>query len=283
MAVRATTSRKHSKWFRVARSGAFLAMLVSIATDVEARGFGGGRGGGGFRGGGSVSMSRGGSFSRGSGSYGRGSFDRGSSDRSPSISGNYQRSSALDRNSSRRSVDSDLSGYSPGGTFTRSGDYGRPSSRPGQGGSGTEIGQGNRPSTLPGGGGTATQLPARLPGDGGSATQLPANRPGGGADRPIDPGNRPAHPIECRGGCDGSEGWIDHPIAAGIAIGAIAGAAAAIGTTYYELPYGCPPYYWGNAYYYNCDGIWYQPQYEGETIVYVTVPDPSGVQQPPTK
>ena len=77
-------------------------------------------------------------------------------------------------------------------------------------------------------------------------------------------------------------GWIDHPIAAGIAIGAIA-TAVAIGSTYYYLPADCPPYYWNDVFYYSCGGVYYEPQYEGDTIVYVTVPDPSGGQQPPAK
>ena len=29
--------------------------------------------------------------------------------------------------------------------------------------------------------------------------------------------------------------------------------------------------------YYNCGGAYYQPQYEGDTVVYVTVPDPATV------
>lgn len=200
--------------------------------------------GGGFRGGGSMSMSRGGSFSRGSGSFG----DRGMN--------------------------------SSGGTFSRSGSYNRPSTtdRPGAGGSGTQIGGRDRPAQLPSGG------------------VAPGDRPGGGggSGRPIDPGNRPGgggsgterphpeHPINCPGcGGSGTEGWFDHPLAAGIAIGAVAGAAAAIGSYYYALPPDCPPYYWSDLTYYSCGGSWYQPQYEGDTVVYVTVPDPSNGQQPP--
>src|SRR5678815_3979687 len=77
MAYRASAhSRRH--WFRIARAGALLALLVSVAVDVEARGGrgggggfrGGGFGGGGIRGGGSTSIGRGGDF-------GRGSYDRG--------------------------------------------------------------------------------------------------------------------------------------------------------------------------------------------------------------
>ncbi len=103
-------------------------------------------------------------------------------------------------------------------------------------------------------------MPAR-PGGGGSGTQW----------RPDCP--------KCD---DGGGGWVDHPIAAGIAIGAVA-AAVAIGSTYYYLPTDCPPYYWDGINYYSCYGNWYEPQYEGDTIVYVTVPDPSAGQQPPAK
>ena len=151
-------------------------------------------------------------------------------------------------------------------------------------------------------GGTATQLPASRPGSGGSVrncrqstrqrwvrvaasrqsawrrrigTQLPADRPGGG-------GSGTAWRPDCPKCSDGGGGWVDHPIAAGIAIGATAGAtAAAIGSSYY-LPADCPPYYW-DGFNYSCYSNWYEPQYEGDTIVYMTVPDPSGGQQPPAK
>jgi len=271
--------QRKSAWFLIAWSGALLAMAVSAATEADARGFRGGgggfRGGGGIRGGGSTSMGRGGDFSRGS-------FDRGSGS------------------------------YRSGGTFSRDGSYSKPSKldnkpsgldRPGGSGSGTNWdsmtrvpssgGRGSAtqlPASRPGGGGSGTQLPANRPGGGGSGTQLPANRPGGGgggtqlpADRPGGGGGGTEWRPDCPKCSDGWDGWVDHPIAAGIAIGAIAGAAVAIGTTYYSLPYDCPPYYWSGINYYYCNDVYYQPQYEGDTIVYVTVPDPSGGQQPPAK
>ena len=231
MDARASSNRKQLKsaWFGVARNGALLAILVSVAADVEARGGGGGfRGGGGIRGGGSMSMSRGSSFNRGS-------YDRGSGS------------------------------YRSGGTFSRDGSYSKPSALD------------RKPSGLdrPGGSGSGTNWDAmtRVPSSGGSATQLPANRPGGG-------GSGTEWRPDCPKCSDGGGGWVDHPVAAGIAIGAIAGAAAAIGSTYYYLPADCPPYYWSGIYYYSCDGIFYEPQYEGDTVVYVTVPDPSAGQQP---
>ena len=73
-------------------------------------------------------------------------------------------------------------------------------------------------------------------------------------------------------------GWGDYPIGAGIAIGAVAGMTAmAYGSAYYALPRGCSPYAYHSYTYYNCGGAYYQPQYEGDTVVYVTVPDPATV------
>ena len=50
---------------------------------------------------------------------------------------------------------------------------------------------------------------------------------------------------------------------------------------WYALPYGCPPWYWGGLSYYSCGGSYYRPIYEGSTVVYVTVDDPSQGQQQP--
>ena len=59
------------------------------------------------------------------------------------------------------------------------------------------------------------------------------------------------------------------------AIGAVAGVtAAAIGSAYYALPHGCAPYPYGGYSYYSCGGAYYEPQYQGDTVVYVTVPAP---------
>jgi len=55
-------------------------------------------------------------------------------------------------------------------------------------------------------------------------------------------------------------------------------AGAIIGSSYYSLPYGCPEYAWSGYSYYHCYGDWYLPQYEGDTVVYVTVPDPTNGQ-----
>jgi hypothetical protein len=49
---------------------------------------------------------------------------------------------------------------------------------------------------------------------------------------------------------------------------------------YYGLPVGCAPYGYGGYSYYSCGGVYYEPRYEGDTVVYVTVPDPSGGKAP---
>lgn len=71
-------------------------------------------------------------------------------------------------------------------------------------------------------------------------------------------------------------GWNDYPVGAGLAIGtAAAVTAAAWGSAYYHLPTGCAPYPYGGYSYYSCGGAYYEPRYEGDTVVYVTVPDPA--------
>lgn len=73
------------------------------------------------------------------------------------------------------------------------------------------------------------------------------------------------------------DGWGDYPIGAGWAIGMTAAwaTAAAYGSAYYALPPNCGPYPYASYTYYNCGGAYYQPQYEGDTVVYVSVPDPA--------
>jgi hypothetical protein len=53
-----------------------------------------------------------------------------------------------------------------------------------------------------------------------------------------------------------------------------------MGAMYYSLPPACSPYAWGGYGYYHCGGMYYEPRYEGDTVVYVTVPDPSGGKAP---
>jgi hypothetical protein len=93
------------------------------------------------------------------------------------------------------------------------------------------------------------------------------------------------------GGYGGWGNWADHPVAAGVVVGAAVGATAAAaygaygyGSTYYDLPVGCPPYAYGGYTYYSCGGAYYEPRYEGSSVTYVTVPPPAGssASNPPT-
>jgi hypothetical protein len=68
--------------------------------------------------------------------------------------------------------------------------------------------------------------------------------------------------------------WNDnyHPIARGVAFGtAAAVTAAAVGSMMYTLPPACSPY---RTSYYYCGGVYYEPQYQGDKVVYVVVPQP---------
>ena len=94
-----------SNWFRLARAGAFVAVLMFVADEGFARGRGGG---GGMRGGGGGFSARGGAST---------SFGRGGGAAHANRGGNFN-----------------------GGTFSRAGNY----SRPGQGGAGTRH-QGDPP------------------------------------------------------------------------------------------------------------------------------------------
>jgi hypothetical protein len=119
--------------------------------------------------------------------------------------------------------------------------------------------------------------------------QGPSQRPGQGgginnSGNRINTGDRNTNiDIDNDWGGDWN-GWGDYPIGAGIAIGATAAWATAVayGSAYYALPHGCNPYPYAAYTYYSCGGAYYQPQYEGDTVVYVSVPDPATVtvQQP---
>jgi hypothetical protein len=102
----------------------------------------------------------------------------------------------------------------------------------------------------------------------------------GGGRNNINSGNRiNTGDINVNNGWDnGWGGWVDHPVAAGVVAGAVVGAAAygyGYGSSYYALPTGCSPYPYSGYSYYSCGGAYYEPRYEGDTVVYVTVPDPS--------
>jgi hypothetical protein len=70
----------------------------------------------------------------------------------------------------------------------------------------------------------------------------------------------------CRGG-------YNHPIAAGVAIGAIAVTTAAVmGSYYYALPpSGCSIVYRNGISYHYCGSVYYQQSYSGNDVVYVVV------------
>jgi len=63
-----------------------------------------------------------------------------------------------------------------------------------------------------------------------------------------------------------------YPIAAGVAIGAVAGmTAAAVGSYYYGLPAGCGQVMMGGIGYYQCGSAYYQQSMNGDQVVYVAV------------
>ena len=67
------------------------------------------------------------------------------------------------------------------------------------------------------------------------------------------------------------------PVARAAAYGVAAGVtAAAIGSVAYSLPSGCSSLYYSGLGYYNCGGVYYQPQYSGTNVTYVVVQNPQG-------
>src|SRR5204863_31471 len=103
-------------------------------------------------------------------------------------------------------------------------------------------------------------------GGGGGRTATSVNRGSGGGGRPSA-STRPS---------GGGGGGYGRPLAGAVAFGAVAGlTAAAIGSTYYSLPpTGCSPYPYASYTYYHCGSAWYQPQYQGTQVTYVTVEAP---------
>ena len=230
-----------SRLARVASCAALCLVVVSGAADAQRRG-GGARGG----------MRAGGG--RPSGGM------RPSGGTRTSVNPNIGRSAGGARPTTLPST--------PGRTGTAAGQL---PSRPGGGGGGIQAGGGaaNRPGA--GGGGIQgggqnrpSQLPSR-PGAGGGGIQGSGNR----GDINIDRDN--IANINHGGDWDNwHPGW-----AAGAVVGA-AVAAAAIGSMVYALPPGCGSAYYTGYTYYDCGGVWYQPQYEGDDVVYVVVENPSG-------
>jgi hypothetical protein len=215
---------------RVAMAGAFISVAAFAVQEVDARG-GGGRGGG-ARGGGSTSMSRGGGG--GGGGYNRGG------------------------------------GGSGGGSFSRSGNYSRPSG--GASAGQRASGSAQRATTRPGQGGSGTQRA----GNAGNINTGNVNR-GNINTGNINTGNinRGDVNIDVDNDWNGWGGYYDHPVGA-FAAGAVVGAttAAVLGSRYYALPSGCSPYPYASLTYYSCGGAWYQPSYQGDTVVYVVVDKP---------
>ena len=52
------------------------------------------------------------------------------------------------------------------------------------------------------------------------------------------------------------------------------GTAVPIGTTILSLPAGCSSVSATGGTYFNCAGVYYQPSYQGNTLVYIVVPAP---------
>jgi hypothetical protein len=118
------------------------------------------------------------------------------------------------------------------------------------------------------------------PGGGGSGT---ANINRGGGNRSgnrintgdVNIGNRTN--INIDNDHDHGWDWDDHyhPVAAGVAFGTAAAiTSAAIGSMMYSLPPACAPYPYGGYSYYSCGGVYYEPRYQGDKVVYVVVEQP---------
>jgi len=163
--------------------------------------------------------------------------------------------------------------------YSSSGSANRAATRPSRGNSSGNRDRGSRadtqPATRPGNAGSRDQVNNDLPGSGDRF----GNINNGNINIDVDPGF----------------GNIRHPIAAGIVVGAAIGAAAGAWYPYYGYGYGYG--YWGGYYgdcsyygnchysipadcpridtyslpYYDCDGIYYQQQMQGDTVVYVAV------------
>jgi hypothetical protein len=64
--------------------------------------------------------------------------------------------------------------------------------------------------------------------------------------------------------------------ATGVAVGtATTATAAAVGSYYSTLPTGCSSYVLNGYGYYACGGTWYQQRYQGGSVTYVVVADPT--------
>lgn len=78
--------------------------------------------------------------------------------------------------------------------------------------------------------------------------------------------------IDIDGGYGHHGGYYHHPIAAGVAIGAIAVTTAAVLGSYYRtLPPGCTTVVRAGVSYYYCGSVYYQQTWSGNDVVYVVV------------
>ena len=69
---------------------------------------------------------------------------------------------------------------------------------------------------------------------------------------------------------DRGYGGFDNPVAASMAIGAVAATTAAvIGSSYYALPSGCSTVVMNGATYHQCGSSYYQQTMSGDQVVYV--------------
>ena len=78
---------------------------------------------------------------------------------------------------------------------------------------------------------------------------------------------------------DWDNGWDGccwhYPVATGAAIAAGAAiTSAAIGSVAYSLPSSCTVTVVNGVTYNNCDGTWYEPQFNGTTTTYIVVDPP---------
>jgi hypothetical protein len=115
-----------------------------------------------------------------------------------------------------------------------------------------------------------------------------AQRPGGIDRTNIGSGNRVINGDINRNynrdvNIDNDWGWDNgwdgccwqYPLATGAAIAAGAAiTSAAIGSTVYSLPSSCTVTVVNGVTYQNCDGTWYEPQFNGTTTTYIVVEPP---------
>ena len=164
----------------------------------------------------------------------------------------------------------------------------RPATRP-------SVGPATRPSTRP----SVSQPIANRPGVDRTRTDIGSGTANRNTNRVVDRNREVNINRDLGGDYDlDYDGCCNHPIAAGVIVGATAAAVAgsyaypyygdpyAYGDTYiyyedpdaYTIPYTDPAYCAAEVVngvtYQNCNGTWYLPQFSGTDITYVTVSSP---------